>query len=101
MVRKYLQRSSVVEAVEYTGDNLEEVLNFTGKHPNWEQWFTNFDEYKKHVEADGNIFKVISPMMTKHTVPGDFVVRDAIDGTIHIYKPDAFKEMYKPYTLIQ
>lgn len=100
MVRKYLQQSSVVEAVEYTGDNLEEVLNFTGKHPSWEQWFTSFDEYKKHVEADGNIFKVISPMVTKYAVPGDFVVRDH-KNVIHIYKPDAFKDMYSPYSLVQ
>lgn len=101
MINRYILRPFVVEAIEYTGDNLEEVIDFTGKHPNWEQWFDSFDEYRKHVEADGNIFKVISPIMTKHAVPGDFVVRDAIDDTIHIYKPDAFKEMYQLYNLIQ
>mgnify|MGYP006995909411 CR=1 FL=1 len=101
MINKYIQQPFIVEAIEYTGDNLEEVINFTGKHPNWEQWFANFDEYQKHVEAEGNIFKVISPIITKHAVPGDFIVHHPMDDIVEIHKPDAFKEMYQPYTLIQ
>lgn len=101
MIKKYIRRPFVVEAIEYTGDNLQEVLEFAGKHPNWEQWFTSFDEYKKYVEENGNVFKVISPLITKYAVPGDYIVRHPLDDIVEVHEPDAFKDMYTLHTLAQ
>ncbi len=45
-------------AVKWTGDNLEEVLHFTGVHPKFEEWFGTFENFEKYVREHNNIFKI-------------------------------------------
>ena len=32
MIRKYIKRPVTIEAVQYTGDNAEEIMSFVEKH---------------------------------------------------------------------
>lgn len=43
------QKPVVIEAIQYWGDNLSEVLDFTGKHNRFDEWFSSFDEFAAHV----------------------------------------------------
>jgi len=87
---KYRKKPVVVEAVQWTGDNLREVINFTGLHPSAEKW--TWKEYKTKVAAEGlKIFTLAGPCMA--TV-GDMIIK-GIRGEFYPCKPDIFKETYE------
>lgn len=86
-----------VEAVQYTGDNLQEVLEFTGKHPAWNKWFKSFDDYKTYVEQHDNIFKVLSIYDIRDSqkaYPSNWIAKFP-KGSILVYSDVAFKYHYK------
>lgn len=61
----------------YTGDNLAEVLNYFGKHPKWDRWFSSFEDYQKHVHENGNTFRLFYPDTSyKDFFPGDYIEID-------------------------
>ena len=49
MTEKYRKKPVTVEAVKWTGDNLQEVIKFTGLHPKFNEWFDSFEEYERYV----------------------------------------------------
>ena len=38
-----------------------EVLEFTGRHPEFDSWFYSDEEYVKYVKDNGNVFKLFRP----------------------------------------
>lgn len=48
------------EEITWTGNNLQEVINFTGKHPDFSYWFGSWEEYEKYVKAHDNILKLFT-----------------------------------------
>lgn len=96
VVDRYRKKSFEVEAIQYTGENLEQVLEFTGKHPSWDGWFKSFDDYFKHVSSDGFKFKIIGgPYGTEIAVPGDWIIkRDG--GRVIVCKPLTFADRFEP-----
>ena len=38
--------------VQWKGDNLKEVISFTGKDKNFGKWFKSFEEYEEYVPSD-------------------------------------------------
>lgn len=64
----------VFNTIQYTGDNLMEVLAFTGKHPKFDQWFSSDDDYKEAVKKDNNIFKLFNAFGVEEVKVGDYVI---------------------------
>lgn len=75
MIVTVQKRPIPVSAMQWKGDNLAEVLEFTGKHPKWDSWFTSFAEYEQWVKKDRNVFKIITNHGTVEAVPGDWILR--------------------------
>ncbi len=47
-----------LECIQWKGDNLKDVLAFTGKYPRFDEWFKTFDDFKDYIESHNNIFKI-------------------------------------------
>lgn len=93
--RAFRKKPVVIEAVQYTGDNLREVLDFTGKHPRFDEWFSSFEDYQRHVAADRQAFKIITLEGTMEALPGDWIIR-GVKGEFYPCKPDIFVATYEP-----
>ena len=62
--------------VQWKGDNLKEVIDFTGKDKNFEKWFKSFEEYEKYVHEHNNIFKLFSENGNHYEIPvGAWIVK--------------------------
>lgn len=94
MMGRYRKKPVEIEAIRYTGDNLEEVLSFTGKHPSFDTWFSDFAAYQRHVEADGRIFKIFTLEGVMNATPGDWIIR-GVRGEHYPCKPDIFEATYE------
>ena len=91
---KYRKKPFVIDAIQWTGNNLREVLDFTGKHPEWDRWFTSFEAYEKHVKADGGLFKILTKEGTMRAPPGWWIIRGVM-GEHYPCAPDVFETTYE------
>ena len=94
MIQKFRKKPVEIHAVQWTGDNLEEVIGFTGKHPKWYQWFSSMEDYANHVKADGNTFKILTLEGTMTANVGDWIIR-GVNGEHYPCKPDIFEKTYE------
>ena len=85
----------VIEAIQYTGNNLADVFAFTGKHPKWDEWFASWDEYVAHVRNDRWAFKILTLEGTMEALPGDWIIRGTA-GEHYPCKPEIFAGIYEP-----
>lgn len=60
MIMKVYLKPEACEAIFWKGDNLKELIEFTGKAPLFDEWFSSFEEYERRVREDGYIFKLFS-----------------------------------------
>lgn len=44
-----------IKQIQWTGKNLKEVIDFTGKSARFDEWFKSWDEYETYVHSHGNI----------------------------------------------
>lgn len=89
--RLFRKKPVGIEAVRWTGDNLREVIDFTGLHPSAEKWTWN--EYETVVRESGlKIFTLEGPLMA--TV-GDWIIK-GVKGEFYPCKPDIFAATYEP-----
>lgn len=82
-----------IEAILWTGDNLDDIIAFTGLHPKWNDWFSSMDEYREHIKNDGNIYKLITLEGSMKASPGDWIIK-GIAGEFYPCKPDIFEKIY-------
>ena len=62
--------------VQWKGDNLKEVISFTGKDKNFEKWFKSFEEYEKYVHEHNDIFKLFDENGNHYEIPvGAWIVK--------------------------
>ena len=62
--------------IQWTGDNLKEVVAFTGKDPKFEKWFRSWNDYENYVHSHGDIFKLFREDGSHLEVPvGAWIVR--------------------------
>lgn len=87
------RKPTTLSCIRWEGDNLREVLEFTGKHFKFDKWFTSFEAYEAHVRSEGNIFKVFTRNGVTEAVVGDYIIR-GVEGEHYPCKPDIFDEIY-------
>lgn len=93
---RFTKRPVTIEAIQYLGiSNLLEVLEFTGRHPRFSEWFANDQQYIAHVAADGERFKIFTLEGTMTAQPGDWIIR-GVSGEHYPCKPDIFQQTYEP-----
>ena len=62
--------------VQWKGDNLKEVISFTGKDKNFGKWFKSFEEYEKYVHEHNDIFKLFNENGNHYEIPvGAWIVK--------------------------
>ena len=85
----YRKKPVVIEAIEWTGDNLLEIIGFTGLHTSALKW--SYDQYEKVVASDG---LMIFTLEGKHLATiGDFIIK-GVQGEFYPCKPDIFEATY-------
>lgn len=98
MIKYFRKKPVVIEAVQYQGagesGNLDEVLEFTGKHESWSARFANFEHYRQYVLADRNVFKIFTLEGVMEASPGDWIIK-GVNGEFYPCKPDIFEKTYE------
>ena len=93
-VKSFRKKPVTIQAIQYTTENLFDVMQFTGKHPKWHDWFTSWEHYEDHVKKDGYVFKILTPEGTMKAVPGDWIIR-GVNGEHYPCKPEIFEKTYE------
>jgi hypothetical protein len=87
---KFRKQPVVIEAIQWTGDNLQEVIAFTGLNESARKW--TWEEYEDVVMREGlKIFTLEGPLMAS---VGDYIIR-GVKGELYPCKPDIFKQTYE------
>jgi len=89
---KFRKKPVVIEAVKWNGDNLREIIDFTGLHSSAEKW--TWDEYEKVVREQGLKIFSLEGSNFKVTV-GDMIIK-GVKGECYACKPDIFEATYEP-----
>jgi hypothetical protein len=90
MNQKYRKKPVVIEAVEWTGSNLREVIDFTGLNSSAEKW--TWEEYEQVVKKDGlKIFTLEGPLIA---AVSDYIIK-GVNGEFYPCKPDIFAKTYE------
>ena len=88
MIKKYQKKPVVIEAVQFTGDNKIECIDFTNK-----QAWAESEKDKTGVVKQW--YLVISTFEGNHRADvGDFIIKGA-KGEFYPCKPDIFTETYE------
>lgn len=71
-----LQQEQPNNMIQWTGNNLKEVIDFTGKSPRFGEWFNSWDEYEKYVHTHNDILKLFCEDGSHYEVPvGAWIVK--------------------------
>lgn len=71
-----LQQEQPNNMIQWTGNNLKEVIDFTGKSPKFGEWFKSWDELESYVHSHGDILKLFSDDGSHFEVPvGAWIVK--------------------------
>ena len=62
--------------IQWTGDNLKELVHFTGKSPKFEEWFKTWEDFENYVHTHNNIFKIFNEDGSHVEVPvGAWIIK--------------------------
>lgn len=87
---KYRKKPVVIEAMQWTGDNLSDVIDFTGLNISAAHWTK--EEFEATVKNKGlKIFTLEGPLKAS---PGDWIIK-GIRGEFYPCKPDIFEATYE------
>ena len=89
-VKKYVKKPVVITAIKWTGDNLKEVISFTGLHESALHWA--WEEYEEVVRKEG--LKIFTLEGSHLASIGDMIIR-GVAGEFYPCKPDIFAETYE------
>ena len=88
---KYRKKPVVIEAVQWTGSNLREIIDFTGLHPSAEKW--TWEQYAEVVQRGG--LKIFTLEGSMKAAVQDWIIK-GVKGEFYPCKPDIFDATYKP-----
>lgn len=64
------------DMIQWTGNNLKEVIDFTGKSPKFGEWFKSWEEYENYVHSHNDILKLFCEDGSHYEVPvGAWIVK--------------------------
>lgn len=86
---KYIKKPVAIEAIEWTGDNLKEIIEFTGRHESSASW--GWEEFELVVAAHG--LKIFTLEGSHKATIGDMIIK-GVKGECYPCKPDIFKQTY-------
>jgi hypothetical protein len=90
MIQKFRKKPVIIEAVQWTGGNLEEIIRFVGLHESAQKW--TWEEYQKVVATEGlKIFTLEGKMSASI---GDYIIK-GVKGECYPCKPDIFATTYE------
>lgn len=90
---KSLRPSWNCSMIQWTGKNLREVIDFTGKSPKFNEWFKSWDEFESYVHSHGDIVKLFGEDGSHYEVPiGAWIIKTPDGYNI----PSRFKFIQKP-----
>ena len=70
------QRKHKPIMIQWNGDNLKDLIDFTGVSPKFGEWFKNWTEYENYVHSHNNIFKMFNEDGSHYEVPvGAWIVK--------------------------
>lgn len=70
------QEEKELKKIQWTGNNLKEVIEFTGRSPKFDEWFKTWEEYEEYVRSHGNIFKLFFEDGSHYEVPvGSWIIK--------------------------
>jgi len=78
-----------IEYVIWNGGNLEEVINFTGRHSSSETW--SMEDFEAIVKNDG--LKIFTLEGNHMATIGDYIIK-GVAGEFYPCKPDIFLKTY-------
>lgn len=62
--------------IQWTGNNLKEVIDFTGKSPRFGEWFKSWEEYENYVHTHNDTLKLLCEDGSHYEVPvGAWIVK--------------------------
>jgi hypothetical protein len=87
----FKKKPVIIEAIQWTGENLKEIIDFTGLHPSAQKW--SWEQYELVVKEEGlKIFTLEGAMMA--TI-NDWIIK-GVKGEFYPCKPDIFEATYSP-----
>lgn len=90
-MQKFRKKPVEVEAVKWTGDNLPEIIAFTGRHESAAAW--SWGHFEKVVREEG--LKIFTLEGSHMATVGDWIIR-GVAGEFYPCKPDIFEQTYEP-----
>jgi hypothetical protein len=92
---KFRKRPVVIEAVQWTGNNLRQVIAFTDGPPvaRLSHAEMKWDDYEDLVAREGLMIFTLEGKMTAN--PGDWIIK-GVAGEVYPCKPDIFAATYEP-----
>ena len=87
---KFRKKPVVIEAVQWTGRNLKEVIDFSGLHESAKKW--SWEEYEKVVADDG--LKIFTLEGKMNADVNDWIIK-GVKGEFYPCKPDIFAQTYE------
>ena len=84
---RFTKKPVTIEAIQWTGKNLREVIAFTDGHPD------NWEAYADLVARDGLKIYTLEGKMLANV--GDWIIR-GVKGEYYPCKPDIFEATYSP-----
>lgn len=87
MSKRYVKKQVVVEAMQWTGDNLDEVRRFCG---------LKAETYNSGLVNVGPMIVLQTPDGPAALKVGDYAVKDE-DGIFFLYRQEAFEEHFTEY----
>lgn len=87
---KFRKKPVIIEAIRYTGNNLREVIDFTGLNESAQKW--TWEEYEKVVAEDGLKIFTLEGKMSADI--GDWIIR-GVKSELYPCKPDIFELTYE------
>lgn len=90
MPSKWRKKPVVIEAVQWTGTNLREVIDFTGLNESANKW--TWQEFVEVVERDGlKIFTLEGPLKA---AVGSWIIK-GVKGEFYPCEPSIFEATYE------
>lgn len=89
MIIKATKKPVTIEAIEWTGDNLRDVIDFTGNHKSVENW--SWGDFESLVSSEG--LKIFTLEGSYIASIGDYIIK-GVKGEFYPCRADIFNETY-------